>query len=106
MEGLHELGVVCEQYGHVVVATLEVSPPGLPGPHEAGADPPNDFPNVPPHWVHLRSGLLLPNGGPRASELGGGWQKWSRPHPRWKPGYGAREWVAHVTALLLTVSES
>lgn len=104
MTGLRALGIECEQRGNLVVATLEDSPLGLPGPHEVGADPPGDFPNIPPHWVHLRTELVLPNGGPRASELGESWRKWSRQHPRWKPGYGSREWVAHVRSLLLTAS--
>lgn len=66
-----------------------------------GADPPQDFPTVPPHWVHLPEAIDLADGGKQASELGAGWAKWSRPHKRWvdcpKPG---ALWLAHARALL------
>lgn len=66
-----------------------------------GADPPADFPTVPPHWVHLPDAIDLTDGGKQASELGAGWSKWSRPHKRWtdsaSPG---SQWLAHTRALL------
>lgn len=66
-----------------------------------GADPPPDFPTVPPHWVHLPDSIDLADGGRQASELGAGWAKWSRPHKRWidcaNPGV---QWLAHARALL------
>lgn len=102
MVELKELGFECEQRGQLVVVTMDVSPPDLPSPHMVGVEPPSDFPNVPPHWLHLSSDLALPEGKPRQSELGVGWQKWSRKHPKWPPGAGAREWVAHVRSLLLS----
>ena len=101
MTGLKELGLECEQRGQLVVVTLDVSPPDLPGPHLVGADPPPDFPNIPPHWLHLRSEFALPEGKSRESELGPGWRKWSRKHPKWPPGAGARDWLAHARSLLL-----
>jgi hypothetical protein len=66
-----------------------------------GADPPPDFPTIPPHWVHLPDSIELANGGKQASELGAGWAKWSRPHKRWTDtGSSASQWLAHARALL------
>jgi len=66
-----------------------------------GADPPQDFPTIPPHWVHLPDAIELANGGRQASELGAGWAKWSRPHKRWVDGPAAGvQWLAHARALL------
>jgi hypothetical protein len=70
-----------------------------------GADPPGDYPRVPPHWLHLPVRFDLPGGGRNASELGAGWSKWSRPHPRWVGGQSAAvQWLAHVRALLSSAS--
>jgi hypothetical protein len=70
-------------------------------PVEVGADPPNDFPRVPPHWVHLPERVELPGGGRNASELGTGWSKWSRQHPRWRAELSAaNQWLAHIRSLL------
>lgn len=100
---LQTLGFRCVRFGPLVVVTLDVATAAVPGVSEVGADPPGDFPLVPPHWLHLRSNLVLPQGGARASELGPEWRKWSRPHPRWRGGSnGAREWLAHARSLLLT----
>lgn len=100
---LEALGYRCRRSGPLVVVTVDVAPAGGAGALDVGADPPGDFPNAPPHWLHLRSGLVLPEGGPQASELGPEWRKWSRPHPRWRPGSsGAREWLAHARSLILT----
>jgi hypothetical protein len=104
MAALKDLGLECEQRGQLVVVTLDVSPLNSSGRHQVGADPPNDFPNVPPHWLHLRSDLALPQGGAQASELGTDWRKWSRPHPKWVAGAGGREWVSHARSLLLVAS--
>lgn len=101
MAALAEMGFALEQRGNLVLVTLDVEPPELPGPHQVGADPPNDFPGVPPHWLHLRRDLSLPDGGGRESELGDGWRKWSRQHPKWVGGAGVREWLAHTRSLLL-----
>ena len=69
----------------------------------AGADPPQDFPRVPPHWLHLPEHVELPGGGKNASELGAGWAKWSRPHKRWQGGESAAsQWIAQVRVLLST----
>jgi hypothetical protein len=66
-----------------------------------GADPPQDFPTIPPHWVHLADSIELAQGGKQASELGAGWAKWSRPHKRWTDGVSpASQWLAHARALL------
>lgn len=66
-----------------------------------GADPPDDFPTVPPHWVHLPESINLANGGKQASELGQGWAKWSRPHKGWTDQASpASQWLAHVRSLL------
>jgi len=76
------------------------------GPHRdtevwVGADPPQDFPTIPPHWVHLPDSVNLAGGGKRASELGEGWAKWSRPHKGWVDGTSpASQWLAHARALL------
>lgn len=76
------------------------------GPHRdtevwVGADPPNDFPTVPPHWVHLPESINLADGGKRASELGQGWAKWSRPHKGWADSASpASQWLAHARSLL------
>ncbi len=66
-----------------------------------GADPPPDFPTIPPHWVHIPDSIDLADGGKQASELGSGWAKWSRPHKRWTDGVNpASQWLGHVRALL------
>lgn len=76
------------------------------GPHSGelvwvGADPPQDFPTIPPHWVHLPANVNLEGGGKQASELGEGWAKWSRPHKLWVDGDSpGGQWVAHARALL------
>ena len=99
--GVQKLGLKFRQVGNHVVVTLDVSPPGLSNPPDVGADPPADFPNIPPHWVHLPSDLALPEGKPRPSELGESWRKWSRQHPKWRASLGVPGWVAHVRSLLL-----
>lgn len=104
--GLAELGLAHEQRGNLVLVTLDVEPPDRPGPHQVGTDPPNDFPNVPPHWLHLRRDLNLPQGGGRDSELGPGWRKWSRKHPKWVAGAGVRQWVAHARSLVLLAQKA
>lgn len=103
---LERLGFECEQQGQLVVVTLDVTPPELPAYRMVGADPPPDFPNIPPHWLHLSSELALPQGKPRESELGPGWRKWSRKHPKWPPGAGVREWVAHARSLLIVANKT
>ena len=71
-----------------------------------GADPPPDFPTIPPHWVHLPDSIDLAGGGKQASELGAGWAKWSRPHKRWSDaGSAGSQWLAHARALLQAVTE-
>jgi hypothetical protein len=76
------------------------------GPHAGkdvwvGADPPGDFPTIPPHWVHLPNVIDLADGGKQQSELGAGWAKWSRPHKRWTDAASpASQWLAHARALL------
>jgi hypothetical protein len=104
--GIQKLSLEFRQVGRFVVVTMDVSPPGLNGPHEVGAEPPPDFPNIPPHWLHLRSSLSLPEGTSIPSELGDGWRKWSRKHPKWRAVHGVAGWVAHVRSLLLVASEA
>ena len=100
--GLSALGLKTGRRGDLVV--VEVEPPLGPAAGtlvEVGADPPTDFPRIPPHWVHLPVRFELPGGSRNASELGAEWSKWSRPHPRWRAGPGApNQWLAHVRALL------
>ena len=107
MAGLAELGLKAEERGPLVVVELDVAPAGAPGPRDVGTDPPDDFPRVPPHWLHLRRGLVLVEDPGQTSELGDGWWKWSRAHPKWKGGDNAvRNWVAHARSLLLVAKES
>lgn len=102
LAGLKQLGLTTEQRGELAVVTLDIAPPGAPGPHEVGTDPPGEFPRLPPHWIHLRRGLVLTEDPGRESELGPEWWKWSRAHPKWKGGDSAvRQWLAHVRSLLL-----
>jgi hypothetical protein len=102
MTGLEKLGLKPEQHGVLVVLVQDIEPMGRPDLSQMGADPPNDFPNTPPHWLHLHRDLLLSEGAGKPSELGDGWRKWSRPHPKWKGGENAcREWLAHARSLLL-----
>jgi hypothetical protein len=100
--GLASLGLQTERRGDLVV--VEVDPPLGPAAGTlvaVGADPPPDYPRVPPHWVHLAARFELPGGSRNASELGPEWSKWSRTHPRWRGGpAAANQWLAHVRALL------
>lgn len=105
MAGLDELGFEPEQRGSLVVVKLDVAADERPDLSWVGADPPGEFPNVPPHWLHLKKELVLPDGGGRASELGDDWRKWSRQKKPWKGGdNAAREWLAQVRSLLLGAS--
>jgi hypothetical protein len=101
LAALAALGFKTERRGDLVVVELE--PPLGPAAGtivEVGADPPTDFPRIPPHWVHLPVRFDLPGGSRTPSELGPDWSKWSRPHKRWSGGPGAHEWLAHTHALL------
>jgi hypothetical protein len=103
---LEALGLLPERVGDLVVAHI-VAPLGVAAGDTVAvaADPPGDYPRVPPHWVHLPERFDLLGGGRNASELGAGWSKWSRPHPGWQGGQSAAaEWVAHVRALLASAS--
>jgi hypothetical protein len=104
--GLEALGLKSRLVGNLVVVTMDIALPEVPGRHDVGCDPPTDFPNVPPHWLHLRSNLALPEGGARVSELGADWRKWSRQHPNWNASLGVRGWAAHARSLLLTAFEA
>jgi hypothetical protein len=100
--GLQALGLEAEARNGVVLIRLDIGPPSAPGPHQVGTDPPDDYPRVPPHWLHLPRGLVLTEDPGRASELGEEWWKWSRAHPKWKVGGDpARLWLAHARSLLL-----
>ena len=102
MADLKDLGFKVEQRGPIVIVGLDVAPASAPGHHQVGTDPPPDFPYVPPHWLHLRRGLVLSEDPGRASELGDEWWRWSRAHPKWTGGdNAARLWVAHARSLLL-----
>ena len=99
---IEELGLQAEQRGPIVIVALDVAPAGSSGLHQVGTDPPADFPNVAPHWLHLRRGLILCEDPGRASELGDEWWRWSRAHPKWTGGANAaRLWLAHARSLLL-----
>lgn len=103
LAGLEQMRLATEQRGHLVVVTLDFGSADAPGPHDVGTDPPNDFPRVPPHWLHLHQNIVLPEGEGRRSELGENWLKWSRQHPKWTAAENpARLWVAHARSLLLT----
>ena len=102
MEGLQNLGLKPEERGALVVVVQDIELAGRGELSCLGADPPNDFPNIPPHWLHLHRDLVLPEGTGQPSELGDEWRKWSRQHPKWKGGENAsREWLAHARSLLL-----
>lgn len=110
---LEDLGLEVEERGNLALVSFDLGPGGSPGPHLLATDPPNDFPNVPPHWLHLRKGIKLPGDSRkpsdpgRASELGDDWWRWSRPHPKWKGGStAAQQWAAHIRSLLLRAKAS
>jgi hypothetical protein len=105
-ESLSGLGRATERRGAIVIVQVDVPTGPLAGTVVGvGADPPNDFPRVPPHWVHLAERIELPGGKRQASELGAGWSKWSRKHPCWRAELSpARQWIAHVRSLLATAS--
>ncbi len=102
VEAMRAMGLDADVRDPIVLVQVEVPL----GPHAGqmvwvGADPPTDFPTIPPHWVHLPEAIDLDGGGKQASELGPGWAKWSRPHKQWVDGgsHGA-QWAAHARALL------
>jgi hypothetical protein len=102
LDALIAAGRTVELLDPIVVVHVDV-PLGLHAGNDVpvGADPPPDFPTVPPHWVHLPDSIDIANGGKQASELGGEWAKWSRPHKRWLDGTNpASQWLAHVRSLL------
>ncbi len=105
MAGLAELGLRPKQRGSLVVVELDIAITERPDLSVVGADPPDDFPNIPPHWLHLRKELALPEGAGKSSDLGDGWRRWSRPHPSWKGGdNAAQEWLAHARSLFLAAT--
>jgi hypothetical protein len=99
---LSSLGRRTERRGGIVVVQVDVPlGPAAGTLVDVGTDPPSDYPRVPPHWVHLPDRFELPGGGRTASELGPGWSKWSRQHPRWRGEQGAaNQWLAHVRSLI------
>lgn len=106
-EGLRVLGLDVERRGNIVLVLIDPGVGPLKGTEVwVGADPPADFPRVPPHWIHLPSTIALSGSPPQPSdELGAGWCKWSRPHPKWLGGdNAARSWLAHVRSLLVAVA--
>lgn len=102
VDAMSALGRPVEVLDPIVLVLVDVPVGGHAGEEIwVGADPPQDFPTIPPHWVHLPDGIELVNGGRQASELGAGWAKWSRPHKRWANGPAAgAQWLAHARALL------
>lgn len=105
-KGLEALGLRAERRGQLVVVTVDVHlGPLADSTIDVGTDPPGDFPRVPPHWIHLPEKIELPGGGRNASELGAGWSKWSRQHPRWRAELAAAsQWLAHVRSLLMAAT--
>lgn len=103
---LSTAGCEVEVRGPIVLVRVDVPSGNYAGSEiMVGADPPQDFPTIPPHWVHLPDSVDLAQGGKQASELGQGWAKWSRPHKRWADGAPpASQWLAHVRALLATAA--
>lgn len=102
VEAMTSAGRKTEVHDGIVRVLVDV-PLGRYGGTEVwvGADPPQDFPTIPPHWVHLPDSIDLADGRKEASELGAGWAKWSRPHKRWIDGTNpASQWLAHIRALL------
>lgn len=106
IKDLEAMGFVCEARGPLVLVNLDIGPPDHPGLRQVGTDPPGDFPNTPPHWLHLPQEVVLPPGreGGQASELGPAWLKWSRKHPKWPPGGDVCTWLAHTRSLVLTAN--
>ncbi len=102
VEQLSRLGFEVERRDQLAVVHLAGPSGGGAGEAVAlGADPPNDYPSVPPHWLHLPAGLSLPEGNPRSSELGSEFRKWSRPHPSWVGDErSGQRWLAHARSLL------
>jgi len=106
VEAMTAAGRTVDVRGAIVLVLVDV-PMGRHADTEVwvGEDPPQDFPTIPPHWVHLPDSITLADGGKQASELGAGWAKWSRPHKRWVDGVGpASQWLAHARALLAKAS--
>lgn len=99
---LSSLSLHTERRGQLVLIHVDVPfGPAAGTVVPVATDPPSDYPRVPPHWVHLPDRFELPGGGRNGSELGPGWSKWSRQHPRWRGGQGAaHEWLAHIRSLL------
>ena len=101
INGLDQLGIETERRGGLVLLTLDIVA-GDTGQPLAATDPPPDFPNVPPHWLHLPKDVQLIGSGSRDSELGPDWLRWSRPHPNWVGGeHASKRWLAHVRSLIL-----
>jgi hypothetical protein len=71
LAALAALGLKTERRGDLVVVELEAPlGPAAGTIIEVGADPPSDYPRIPPHWVHLPVRFDLPGGNRTASELG------------------------------------
>ena len=106
LEHLRQHGLKVRRRGELAVVELNIVEGPLRGDEvEVGTDPPADYPNVPPHWLHLPAALSLKHGTGQASELGTGYLKWSRPHPRWiGDDRSGRRWVAHTRSLLAEVA--
>lgn len=105
MTGLGAVGIETELRGNLVIATLDFAAGGVERNQLVATDPPGDFPNTPPHWLHLPKAIVLPGDAGKASELGDDWWKWSRPHPKWRGEGGVRAWLAQVRSLLLAAEE-
>ena len=102
-DGLRACGIDAIQQGAHLVFDL-VAPIGpLSGETlKFAIGPPADFQTA-PHWLHTSSDLRRDDGRSRASELGSGWVKWSRPVPdkSWRGDLrSVRTYLAHVNNLL------
>lgn len=107
--GLEERGFVIERRGNLLLVELDVTLPAAPELNQVGTDPPDDFPIVPPHWLHLRKELVLNGEEGRDSELGDEWRKWSRQYPKAKwPGSdkGIEYWLAQARSLRRKFSDA
>lgn len=106
--GLDQLGIPIEERGPLIVYRLvPLSGSSSSTEVETGVEMAelDGWPTAPPHWIHVPNELQIPGGSQQASALAG-WSRYSRPHPGRLDAARApaREWIAHVRALLGTAA--